>query len=162
MTATIRELGSPGDLGWVVMTNGEVYAREYGWDATYEALVAGIVGAYATDHDPARERGWIAEVDGARAGAVFCMADDESTARLRLLLVDPRFRGHGVGAALVEQCVGFSREAGYRRMVLWTNSVLGSARRIYEAAGFGLTSERRHHSFGHDLVGQDWTLEPLV
>jgi GNAT superfamily N-acetyltransferase len=155
----IRELGRPGDLGWVVQAHGELYAREYGWDATFEELVAGIVGDYATGRDSERERGWIAEVDGVRAGCVFCTAggaDDE--ARLRILLVDPAYRGHGLGAALVERCVTFARETGRRRVRLWTNDVLVSARRIYQAAGFELVDESPHHSFGQDLVGQTWKL----
>ena len=159
MGVEIRELGRPGDLGWVVMAHGELYAREFGWDTTFEELVAGIVGTFATARDQKRERAWIAEVDGERAGCVFCTAGDATTAKLRILLVDPRFRGHGLGRLLVDRCVAFAREAGYRRLELWTNSVLGSARRIYQAAGFDLVAEEPHHSFGHDLVGQDWALE---
>jgi GNAT superfamily N-acetyltransferase len=159
---TIRPLGTPGDLGWVVMAHGEIYDKEFGWDATFEALVARIVADYAEDHDPAREAAWIAEVDGRRAGCIFCVrktAADDTTAQLRILLVDPAARGLGTGAKLVAECVRFARAAGYRRMTLWTNDVLVSARRIYEAAGFTLTAQRPHHSFGHDLVGQDWTLD---
>ena len=160
MAVTIREVGLPGDLGWVVQAHGELYAREYGWDTTFEELVAGIVGEYATRRDPARERGWIAEVDGARAGCVFCTAGpDPETAKLRILLVDPQHRGLGLGAALVETCVDFARTSGYARVALWTNSVLESARRLYEAAGFRLVEEERHHSFGHDLTGQTWAVE---
>lgn len=159
MPVTIRELGRPGDLGWVVMANGEIYADEFGWDVTYERLVAGIVGDFAKQHDPARERAWIAELDGERVGTVFCVADpDTRDARLRILLVDPRARGHGVGRRLVETCVGFARDAGCPGVVLWTNSVLVAARRIYESYGFGLVSEEAHHSFGQDLVGQTWRL----
>jgi GNAT superfamily N-acetyltransferase len=157
MGAVIRELGEPGDLGWVVQAHGEIYAREYGWDATFEELVAGIVGRFATDRDRTRERAWIAEVDGERAGCVFCTVGDGDEARLRILLVDPARRGHGLGAALVDRCLAFAGEAGYRRIALWTNSVLASARRIYQAAGFELAAEEPHHSFGHDLVGQTWT-----
>jgi GNAT superfamily N-acetyltransferase len=155
----IRRLGRPGDLGWVVLAHGELYAREYGWDQTFEALVARIVAEYAADHDPDREAAWIAEVDGRRAGCVFCVADPASsdTARLRILLVDPAARGHGLGARLVDECLAFARAAGYRRITLWTNDVLVSARRIYQAAGFVLESEDKHHSFGHDLVGQTWS-----
>jgi len=159
MGVTIRELGEPGDLGWVVLAHGELYHREFGWDTTFEELVAGIVGRFATERDPARENAWIAEVDGERAGCVFCTAGEGDTARLRILLVDPERRGLGLGAALVERCVAFAREAGYRRMSLWTNSVLVSARRIYEAAGFELVSEDDHHSFGHDLTGQTWEVD---
>jgi GNAT superfamily N-acetyltransferase len=151
----IRRLGKPGDLGWVVMAHGEVYAAEYGWDGSFEALVARIVAGY----DPDRDAAWIAEVDGERAGCVFCMRADDETAKLRILLVHPSARGHGAGARLVDECVSYARESGYRRMTLWTNDVLGSARRIYQAAGFELTDEEPHHSFGKDLVGQTWTLK---
>lgn len=152
----IRPLDRPGDLGWVVMAHGEIYDKEFGWDTTFEALVARIVADYATDHDPAREAAWIAEVDGQRAGCVFCVAADETTAKLRILLVDPAARGRGVGGRLVDTCLGFARESGYRRITLWTNDVLAAARRIYRSRGFELVEEERHHSFGHDLVGQYW------
>lgn len=157
----IRPLGQPGDLGWVVMAHGEIYAREFGWDASFEALVARIVTDYAAGHDPTREAAWIAEVDGRRAGCVFCVADenDERTAKLRILLVDPSTRGAGVGRDLVEHCVGFARDAGYERMRLWTNDPLTSAARIYRAAGFRLVAEEPHHSFGVDLVGQTYDLD---
>lgn len=153
----------PGDMGWIIGRNASVYAEEFGWDATYEALVARIVAGFASGHDPAREAAWIAELDGRRAGCVMCVADDApesapDTARLRLLLVDPAARGHGIGERLVDECVTFAREAGYRRMVLWTNDVLAAARRLYQRAGFELTGETEHHSFGHDLTGQDWLL----
>jgi DNA-binding MarR family transcriptional regulator/ribosomal protein S18 acetylase RimI-like enzyme len=146
----------PGDYGWVIRANAEVYADEYGWDGTYEALVSKIVSDYANNHDPKREAAWIAEIDGSPVGCVFCVRYDESTAQLRLLLVDPSARGLGIGRRLVDECVRFAKGAGYRRMRLWTNSVLTDARRIYERAGFRLTSEEAHHSFGHDLVGQIW------
>ncbi len=139
--------------------SGEIYAAEFGWDTSFEALVARIVADYAGDHDhdPSREAAWIAEVDGQRAGCVFCVAgDDETAAKLRILVVDPAARGHGLGARLVDTCIGFARDAGYRRITLWTNDVLGSARRIYQAAGFALVEGEAHHSFGHDLVGQNW------
>ena len=154
---TIRALDQPGDLGWVVMAHGEVYAEEFGWDTSFEALVARIVADYAYEHDSAREAAWIAEVDGQRAGCVFCVAADDATAKLRILLVHPSARGHGLGARLVATCLDFARDAGYRRITLWTNDVLIHARRIYEAAGFTLAEEGRHHSFGHHLVGQNWT-----
>jgi GNAT superfamily N-acetyltransferase len=160
MGVSVRELEQPGDLGWVVQAHGELYAREYGWNTTFEELVAGIVGGYATRRDESRERGWIAEVDGERAGCVFCTAGpDPDTAKLRILLVDPKCRGLGLGGRLVDTCLDFARAAGYTRMTLWTNSVLTSARRIYEAAGFVLVDEQPHHSFGHDLTGQTWELD---
>lgn len=156
----IRRLGRPGDLGWVVMAHGELYATEFGWDTSFEALVARIVADYAAEYDPAREAAWIAEIDGQRVGCVFCVAgEDAATAKLRILLVDPAGRGHGLGRRLVEQCLEFARNAGYRRMTLWTNDVLVSARRIYQAAGFELVEQEHHHSFGHDLVGQNWSRE---
>lgn len=156
----LRQATRPGDLGWVVMTHGEVYDEQFGWDTSFEALVCRIVADYATDRDPDHEAAWIAEVDGARAGCVFCVrADDPSVAKLRILLVTPQARGLGVGGRLVDECVSFARTAGYKAVTLWTNDVLTSARRIYEAAGFRLVDEEPHHSFGHDLVGQHWTLE---
>jgi GNAT superfamily N-acetyltransferase len=153
---TIRRLGRPGDLGWVAMAHGELYAAEFGWDIGFEALVARIVADYADNHDAAREAAWIAESDGRRVGCVFCVAADERTAQLRILLVHPAARGHGLGRALVDTCIDFARAAGYRRIALWTNDVLAVARRIYRASGFELVDENRHHSFGHDLVGQNW------
>jgi GNAT superfamily N-acetyltransferase len=155
----VRSLGKPGDLGWVVMAHGEIYAREFGWDARFEELVARIVADYATGHDPEREAAWIADVDGRRAGCVFCVAKDQRTAQLRILLVDHTARGLGVGSRLVDVCIAFARDAGYERMVLWTNDPLVSAARIYTAAGFRLVSEEPHHSFGVDLVGQVYCLE---
>lgn len=156
----IRQLGKPGDLGWVVQAHGELYAAEFGWDATFEALVARIVADFAAQHDPARERAWIADLDGRRVGCVFCVAGDEpSTAKLRILLVHPDARGHGVGRRLVDTCLAFAREAGYDRVRLWTNDVLAAARSIYLATGFRLVTEAPHHSFGVDLVGQDYELD---
>jgi GNAT superfamily N-acetyltransferase len=152
----IRELGRPGDLGWVVQAHGEVYAAEFGWDASFEALVAGIVADYARGRDPARESAWIAEVDGERAGCVFCVAGDESTAKLRILLVHPGARGSGIGHRLVSACMEFAGGVGYSRMQLWTNDVLAAARHIYLRHGFALTAQEPHHSFGVDLVGQTY------
>jgi DNA-binding MarR family transcriptional regulator/GNAT superfamily N-acetyltransferase len=149
----------PGDLGWIVERNAAVYAHEFGWDDGYEALVARIVADFAAERDPRREAAWIAELDGRRAGCVMCVAGETAgTARLRLLLVDPGARGHGLGDLLVAECVAFARRAGYREVVLWTNDVLTSARRVYQRAGFELVKEEPHRSFGHDLVGQDWRL----
>jgi GNAT superfamily N-acetyltransferase len=158
-TSTIRRLDRPGDLGWVIMANGEDYATQFGWDTSYDTLVARIVSDFAAGLDPAREAAWIADVDGQRAGCVFCVRADETTAKLRLLLVRPSVRGLGLGGRLVAECVSFARAAGYRRMTLWTNDVLVSARRIYESAGFTLVDSEPHHSFGVDLVGQNWALE---
>ena len=142
------------------MAHGEQYAAEFGWNVEFEALVASIVGEFATYHDPGTEAAWIAEAGGRRAGCVLCVAGQEpGVARLRILLVTPEARGHGLGARLVAECVAFARTAGYQRMVLWTNDVLVSARRIYQAAGFELVAEEPHHSFGKDLVGQTWALD---
>ena len=153
---TIRPLGHAGDLGWVVMAHGDLYDREFGWDSTFEALVARIVADYAAERDPGRHAAWIAEVDGVRAGCVFCVPADERTAKLRLLLVDPDARGAGIGNRLVAECLDFAKAAGYEAITLWTNDVLAAARRIYQAHGFELVAEEPHHSFGHDLVGQTW------
>ena len=151
----LRPLG-PGDGGWVVQRHGELYAREYGWDETFEGLVARIVADHLEARNPRRERGWIAEVDGRRAGSLLCVEKDTTTAKLRLLLVEPDARGLGIGARLVEESLDFARRAGYERMTLWTNDVLTSARRIYEHAGFQLVEEEPHESFGRRLVGQSW------
>ena len=151
----------PGDLGWVVERHGARYAAEYGWDATFEALVARIVAEFGERRDTQREAAWIAELDGERVGCVFCMASDnpdaEHTAQLRLLLVEPSARGSGVGTRLVDECVRFAKRAGYRRMTLWTNDVLVAARRIYERAAFRCDRREPHHSFGHELVGEYWS-----
>jgi GNAT superfamily N-acetyltransferase len=155
----IRPLGEPGDLGWVVMAHGEVYATEFGWDTTFEGLVARIVADYAATRDPRREAAWIAEVDGRRVGCVFCVAKSMDDAQLRILLVDPEARGLGIAHDLVGLCVDFARDAGYRRVLLWTNNPLVAAARIYLAAGFRLVAEEPHHSFGVDLVGQTYQLE---
>jgi GNAT superfamily N-acetyltransferase len=154
----IRDLGVPGDLGWVVMAHGEQYAAEFGWDTSFEALVARIVADYAADHVPDREGAWIAEHAGRRVGCVFCVRKDDETAQLRILLVTPDGRGLGLGRRLVDHTVAFARTAGYRRLVLWTNDPLAAARRIYLERGFRLADEERHRSFGADLVGQNYAL----
>jgi GNAT superfamily N-acetyltransferase len=156
---TIRRLGRPGDLGWVVMAHGEMYASEFGWDTSFESLVARIVADYAGDHDDTREAAWVAELDRRRVGCVFCIAAGDQTAQLRMLLVDPAARGHGVGARLVDECLDFAREAGYKRVKLWTNHPLVAARRIYLARGFRLAEEEPHRSYGADLVGQVYELD---
>jgi GNAT superfamily N-acetyltransferase len=155
----VRRLGRPGDLGWVVMAHGEVYAEEFGWNTEFEALVARIVADYSAGHDPGREAAWIAEVDGERVGCVFVVAKDTETAQLRILLVAPSGRGRHLGARPVSEVIDFARAAGYRRMTLWTNDPLAAARHVYLAAGFSLTSEEQHHSFGVDLVGQTYELD---
>ena len=147
----------PGDLGWVVSRHGALYAAEYGWDATFEALVARIVAGFAEAADP-RSAAWIADVDGRRAGCVFCVPGaDDDTAVLRLLLVEPGFRGLRIGSRLVDECLRYARRTGFRRITLWTNDVLASARHVYERAGFHLDDENEHRSFGADLVGQTWS-----
>jgi GNAT superfamily N-acetyltransferase len=158
---TIRPLGRPGDLGWVVQAHGEVYAAEFGWDTTFEALVARIVADFAADSDPSRAAAWVAELAGRRVGCVFCVPSEDDptdTAQLRILLVHPDARGHGLGARLTAECVGFARAAGYRRVRLWTNHPLVAARHIYLAAGFVLVEEEPHTSFGVDLIGQNYEL----
>jgi len=147
----------PGDRGWIIERHGAVYAEEYGWNDEFERLVARVVADFGGTPSEG-EAAWIAEVDGARAGCILCCRRDDSTAQLRLLLVEPWARGFGVGRRLVDECIRFARLAGYRDVVLWTNDVLTAARRIYQAAGFELTDEERHHSFGADLVGQHWKL----
>lgn len=145
-----------GDFGWVVERHGAIYAAEYGWDESFEAMVARVVADYLDAHDPRREAAWIAEVGGVRAGCLFCVRRDDRTAQLRLLLVEPAVRGLGLGTRLVQEATRFAVRCGYRELVLWTNDVLVDARRIYEREGFTLVQESRHHSFGHHLVGQTW------
>jgi DNA-binding MarR family transcriptional regulator/GNAT superfamily N-acetyltransferase len=148
----------PGDLGWVVQMHGELYAREYGFSSEFEALVAEIAAKYIRDFDPAREKGWIAEVDGERAGSVFVVRQSATVAKLRLLILRPEARGLGLGGRLVDECIEFARARGYRRMVLWTQSILTAARALYESRGFVLKASEPHPAFGQELVAETWEL----
>jgi len=148
----------PGDMGWVIQRHGELYTREYGWDDTFEAFVAEIAAKFIKEFDPKKERAWIAEKDGENVGCVFLVRESDEVAKLRLLLVDPKARGLGIGKRLVEECIKFARLKSYKKITLWTNDILTTARHIYEQTGFKLVSEERHHSFGHHLVGQNWEL----
>ena len=149
----------PGDLGWVVQAHGELYAREYGWGERFEALVAEVVAEYVRNFVPERERCWIAERDGRNVGSIFCVRLSDEVAKLRLLLVDPSARGLGLGGRLVRECIDFARQAGYRRMILWTHEELVAARRIYTAEGFRLTATERHDTFGMEAVSETWELD---
>jgi len=147
-----------GDMGWIVSRHGVLYAREYGWDMQFEALVAEIAAKFLRNYNPRRECCWIAEKDGENVGSAMLVEETETIAKLRLLLVEPHLRGLGIGARLVQECLRFARQAGYRKVTLWTNSVLVAARRLYENAGFRIMDAQPHHSFGHDLVGETWEL----
>lgn len=157
-TAVLRD-PRPGDMGWVVQQHGEIYAREYGWNSEFEALVAEIIAGMIRAHDPARERGWIAELDGERVGSVFVVRKSEVEAQLRLLILTPAARGLGLGARLTDECLAFARAKGYRRMVLWTNSNLAAARAIYAQRGFVLERSEPYRGYGQHLVGEHWALD---
>ncbi|MBU0725541.1 MAG: helix-turn-helix domain-containing GNAT family N-acetyltransferase [Alphaproteobacteria bacterium] len=155
-TACLIRPHRPGDIGWVIQRHGELYAQEYGWDISFEALVAQIAGDFLRDFNPADNCCWIAEKSGERVGSAFVVRSDSTTAKLRLVIVDPAARGLGLGHRLVEECLRFARAAGYTRMTLWTNDVLHAARHIYQKAGFTMTASAPHHSFGKDLVSETW------
>ena len=149
----------PGDMGWVTYRHGVIYAQEYGWDTTFEALVAQIVSDYVKNYNPGRERCWIAEMDGEIVGSVFVVQASQETAKLRLLLVEAKARGLGLGTRLVEECMRFARRSGYKKLTLWTNSVLLAARHIYQKTGFKIVDQEENHSFGKDLVSETWELD---
>lgn len=149
----------PGDMGRVIQLHGQLYAQEYGWDTSFEALVAQICADFISNFKPDRERCWIAEMDGEVVGSVFVVQESEQVAKLRLLLVDPKARGLGLGSRLVDECTRFARRCQYKKLILWTNSVLLEARHIYQKAGFKLVEEEAHHSYGKDLVGETWELD---
>jgi N-acetylglutamate synthase-like GNAT family acetyltransferase len=146
-------------MGWVIRQHGLLYHQEYGWDGHFESFVARICADFVDNYDPRFERCWMAEIQGEIVGSVFCVKAGDGVAKLRMLLVTPPVRGKGVGSRLVQECIAFARESGYRKLVLWTNDILLAAIHIYQKAGFHLVEEDRHHSFGIDLVGQNWELD---
>jgi len=156
--ATLRE-PRPGDMGWVVQSHGASYAAEYGFDASFEALVAEIAAKFLASYDASRERCWIADIGGVQVGSVFLVRHSDDVAKLRLLLVDPAGRGQGLGHRLVAECIAFARQCGYRKITLWTQSILVAARKIYQDTGFVLVATEPHRSFGQDLIGETWERE---
>lgn len=148
-----------GDIGWVTHRQGILYAQEYGWDGTFEALVAEIAAQFVKNFDPVNENAWIAECDGRVVGSVFLVKISDTEAKLRLLYVEPEMRGTGLGRRLTRECIAFAKDRGFHQLSLWTNDNLHAAKHIYQTAGFKLLSQETHHSFGHDLVGQHWALD---
>lgn len=157
--AAILRDPAPGDIGWVVQQHGEIYAREYGWDSSFEALVAQIAGEFLLKFQPEWERCWIAELNGERMGSIFVVRKSASVAQLRLLILSPAARGLGLGGKLVDECIAFARRKGYKKMVLWTNSDLVAARAIYAKRGFQLVKSEPHESYGKQLVGETWEMK---
>ena len=157
-TVTLRD-HRPGDMGWITHRQAILYNQEYGWNTEYEALIAEIMARFLRNFDPRYERCWVAECNCEIVGSVFCVRKSKTVAQLRLLYVEPSTRGARIGSRLVNECIAFARARGYRKLTLWTNSVLHAARKIYERAGFQLVAEEKHHSFGKDLVGQNWDLK---
>ena len=150
---------APGDMGWVVQQHGEIYAKEYGWNGEFEALVAEIAAQFVRKFQPASEKAWIAELDGQRVGAIFLVRKSASTAQLRMLILAPQARGLGLGARLTDECIAFARRSGYKKIALWTNSCLVAARDIYARRGFRLTRSAPYEGFGQQLVGETWELK---
>jgi DNA-binding MarR family transcriptional regulator/N-acetylglutamate synthase-like GNAT family acetyltransferase len=156
--ATLREQ-RPGDMWWIAQSQGRLYASEYGWDSSFEALVAEIAAKFLKSFDASRERCWIAEIDGAPVGSVMLVRHSDDVAKLRLLLVEPAGRGQGLGRRLVDECIAFARACGYRKITLWTQSILTAARKIYQDAGFVLVASEPHRSFGQNLIGETWEMK---